>query len=192
MNELAAAFAKLAGTRMALGALLTGTGRPGLPQQNFPLESAQRYFESAVKQLEVLRTTLPLLYEDFALQSPMPALEVGSHPNEEWRYERSQLIQLARDVDEIFEIRSNSELVPLTPQPVSRRRVFISHGRAPVWREVQAFIEKDLSLPTVELAQEPNQGRTVLTKLSEVSDQCDSAVIVMTGDDMDSSGQVRA
>jgi predicted nucleotide-binding protein len=47
-------------------------------------------------------------------------------------------------------------------------------------------------LPVLELAQEPNQGMTVLSKLADAAQQCDSAVIVMTGDDQDAEGQSRA
>jgi predicted nucleotide-binding protein len=70
--------------------------------------------------------------------------------------------------------------------------VFISHGRAKDWYTVQAFIERDLKFSTLELAQEPNLDLTVLAKLASAADECDSAVIVMTGDDKDESGEVRA
>jgi predicted nucleotide-binding protein len=77
-------------------------------------------------------------------------------------------------------------------EPANReRRVFISHGLTTDWREVQAFIEKDLNLLTLELAQEPNRGRTVLQKLEEESERCCYAVIVMTGDDKTEDGQRR-
>jgi predicted nucleotide-binding protein len=48
---------------------------------------------------------------------------------------------------------------------------------------VQPFIEKDVGLETIELAQEPALGRTVIEKLEDSADRCGSAVIVMTGDD---------
>lgn len=72
------------------------------------------------------------------------------------------------------------------------RRIFITHGHAPDWREVQAHIEKDLGIPTLELAQEPNRGRTILQKLSEESDRCCYALIIMTGEDKTQEGQLRA
>ena len=49
---------------------------------------------------------------------------------------------------------------------------------------MQAFIEKDVTLPTLELAQEPNMGRTIIEKLMDNAKLCDRAVIVMTGDDI--------
>ena len=63
------------------------------------------------------------------------------------------------------------------------RRIFISHGRSNDWREVQHYIQRDVKFETLELAQEPSQGRTILQKLDEESDKCGYAVIVMTGDD---------
>jgi hypothetical protein len=63
------------------------------------------------------------------------------------------------------------------------RRIFISHGRSPDWHKAQAYIERDIKIETLELAQEANRGRTVLQKLNEEANRCSYAVIVMTGDD---------
>jgi len=41
-------------------------------------------------------------------------------------------------------------------------------------------------------AQEPNLGRTVIQKLEQEAAKCTSAVIVMTGEDMDADGNLRA
>lgn len=76
--------------------------------------------------------------------------------------------------------------------PDRESRIFITHGRAPDWREVQAYIERDLGIPTLELAQVPNLGRTILQKLKEESDRCCYALIVMTGEDKTEEGQSRA
>jgi predicted nucleotide-binding protein len=95
----------------------------------------------------------------------------------------------------IFEVKANSELrVVVAEEPVSDprpARVFISHGKSPDWREVQDYIERDLTIQTLELAQEPSKGRTVLQKLNEESDKCSFAVVVMTGDDDDGHGAPR-
>jgi predicted nucleotide-binding protein len=57
---------------------------------------------------------------------------------------------------------------------------------------VQSYIEKDLSVDTLELGQQPNRGRTVLQKLDEESDKCCFVVVVMTGDDDVGLGAPRA
>ena len=102
------------------------------------------------------------------------------------------LAQIMRDINYIFEVRAHSSLDAPTSSPQRERRIFISHGTAPDWREVQQFIERDLSIQTLELAQEPNRGRTVLQKLTEESDLCSYAVVVMTGDDRVQDGASRA
>lgn len=70
--------------------------------------------------------------------------------------------------------------------------IFISHGRNDDWREVQAFLEKTLNYNTIELAQQPNKGRNGILKLSQESDKCICATIIMTGDDETKEGEIRA
>jgi predicted nucleotide-binding protein len=195
VSEFQNSIAKLAGIRKAVEASLDEQrGRSiAAPIRNYAPDDVGHYFAGAARQLVVLRTERPHLFGDFRELSVEAETEMGvvngkTFPN---FFARAQLQRLARDIDQIFEIRANSELS--APAAASRpARVFISHGRAPDWREVQSFIERDLKMGTLELAQEPNQGMSILTKLVTAADQCDSAVIVMTGDDFDSEGQIRA
>jgi predicted nucleotide-binding protein len=86
--------------------------------------------------------------------------------------------------------RRVEEIMALTPLP---RRVFITHGHSPAWREVADFIEKEANpkLPILELASRPNKGRTIIEKLEEEAGHCSYAVVVMTGDDL-AEDEVRA
>jgi predicted nucleotide-binding protein len=195
VTELSAAFAKLAGILKAVERLLVETLHPGSrPVIGFDPQQVRHYFESAFAQLTLLRSQRPDLFADFAELDTTPAREMGrmdAAGKPQHYFGRDQLARLVRDIEQIFEIRANSELV--TPAVLlSKRRVFISHGRASDWREVQQYIEKDIELETRELAQEANQGRTILEKLNATASECDSAVIVMTGDDLDASGQIKA
>lgn len=197
MARVAVALAKLAGIRRALDETLNDDYKKAgrLPIQNFSVEEVGRYFTGAAAQLVVLREELPDLFADFVEMPVIPKTEMAKatpQAQAEYRYGRSQLEVLKRDIDQILELRANSELAPPSAAASAPRCVFVSHGRAPDWREVQTYIEKDIGLPTMELAQEANQGRTILAKLWESSQRCDSAVIVMTGDDLDAAGQARA
>lgn len=58
--------------------------------------------------------------------------------------------------------------------------------------QTSKFLEKDASYNTIELAQQPNLGRTILQKLDEEASKCIVAIIVMTGDDVIDESQVRA
>ena len=117
------------------------------------------------------------------MTAPSPGQAAPMH------FSRAQADRLIRDIDQIFEIRANSELEQ--PKPESMRRVFITHGRSNDWRSVQPFIERDIGLSTIELAQEPNMGRTIIEKLIDNAARCDSAVIVMTGDDVANEDEAR-
>ena len=155
------------------------------PIQRFDPAEVHKYFAGAGENVDVLRQFLPRLFATFQLTDLEPAVGIEDGP---WSYSRKQLEILLRDIDEIFEIRANSELAQPVQEGQKVTRIFIGHGRSPVWREVQAYIEKDLLIPTVELAQEPNLGRTVLQKLEEVAMNCSAAVIVVTADDHTDDG----
>lgn len=104
-------------------------------------------------------------------------------------FSHAQLVQFVRDIDQVFEIRANSQLEQ--PKAEVARRVFITHGRSNDWRVVQNFVERDVQLATIELEQEPAKGRTVIEKLEENAARCNSAVIVMTGDDLANDAESR-
>lgn len=192
MNEVTLALAKLAGIRKSVQATLEQTTfQHEHPIGQFPPSEVGSYFTGAVTQLGALQDQLPDLYGDFAPIQAEPNVEMAEGAAERMHFRRNQLEILGRTLDQIFEIRANSELaVPESSSPSPR--VFISHGRASDWREVQSYIERDIKIPTLELAQEPNLGRTVLQKLEQEAAGCTSAVIVMTGEDMDADGNLRA
>lgn len=190
MTELSNAMAKLSGVRKALISAKDENVRRNrgrgevLTRDYFSPDQVQHYFTQAENHLENLKRLLPDLYNDFQTIKTEPETEmapVGREQKVVWNFSRSQVEKLVRDIDQIFEIRANSELEQ--PKQEVLRRVFISHGHSNDWRKVQPFIEKDVELPTIELAQEPNAGRTIIEKLIDNAKRCDSAVIVMTGDD---------
>lgn len=190
MTTVSIALAKLAGTHKALSSAI-GPEAVLRPIQIFKASEVQHYFDGANAQLEILKVQAPDLFGDFVMATAAPNTNSGTN-NATLLYSRSKVRRLINDLEQIFEIRANSDLMPPAASSKAQRRVFISHGRAPDWREVQAYLEKDLKLDTLELAQEPNQGLTIFQKLADAADQCDSAVIIMTGDDIDAAGLSKA
>jgi predicted nucleotide-binding protein len=192
-------MAKLAGIRKTLTAALAEQqhlSRPGMLRRSFAPDVVGYHFKHAEKLVDQLRVLLPALYGDFQPISTEPDQDLSQkegQPRNLW-YGRDQVERLTRDIDQVLEIRANSELSqPVTGSASNAlRRVFISHGRSNDWREVQIYIEKDVRLATLELAQEPNAGQTIIEKLEKNASSCDSAVIVMTGDDINAEGEVRA
>jgi hypothetical protein len=192
MDDVTNAFAKLAGTLKGVQAVLAkeSDNRGARHGRLFEPSDVGHYFKAAARDIQVLKKSLPKLFDDFHEIGVDPTAKMVEGHDPPYTYSRDQVEALARMIDEAFELRANSEL----ERPVADDfdRVFISHGRANYWPVVQSYIEKDLKIPTIELAQQPNEGRTVLQKLDEESDKCSFAVIVMSGDDTDSDGIPRA
>ena len=70
--------------------------------------------------------------------------------------------------------------------------VFIGHGRSPIWRELKDFIEDRLHLPVDEFNRLPVAGVTNIARLSEMMDAAAIAFLVMTAEDEQPDGQLRA
>lgn len=201
MATVATAMAKLAGIRKAIAAVLDEKVNVerlgGRVRTTFAPGLVGYYFRHAKELVDELGALLPDLYGDFQplpVQPRQQMAEKNPDGTPVLYFSRSQLEHLARDIDQVFEIRAHSELAEpaAAARPAIVKRVFISHGRSKDWYEVQAYIEKDIGLRTIELAQEPNAGRTVIEKLEASASACDSAVIVMTGDDIDADGLAKA
>jgi predicted nucleotide-binding protein len=190
-------MAKLAGIEKAVEDVLNenvsrnrSQGEKRLRAQYEP-DLVGHYFIQANEYVNKLKTLLPELYGDFQpieTDATVNMTLTANEPKPNY-YGRQQLERLGRDIGQVFEIRANSQL--RQPTEAKPRRIFITHGRSHDWRAVQAYVEKDVLLQTIELAQQPNMGRTIMEKLFDSAGDCDSAVIVMTGDDV-AGEEVRA
>jgi hypothetical protein len=70
--------------------------------------------------------------------------------------------------------------------------VFVGHGRSQVWRELKDFIEDRLGLPVDEFNSVPVAGIPTTTRLSDLLDAAAFAFLVMTGEDEQADGKIRA
>jgi hypothetical protein len=70
--------------------------------------------------------------------------------------------------------------------------VFIGHGRSLIWRELKDFIEDRLRLPVDEFNRVPVAGVTNIARLSEMLDAAAIAFLIMTGEDEQPDGKIRA
>ena len=71
-------------------------------------------------------------------------------------------------------------------------RVFIGHGRSLIWRELKDFLEDRLGLLVDEYNRVPTAGITTTNRLSAMMDSAGIAFLVLTGEDQQSDGQLRA
>lgn len=70
--------------------------------------------------------------------------------------------------------------------------VFIGHGRSSAWRDLKDFIKDRLGLPYDEFNRVPVAGVTNTTRLSEMLDAAAVAFIIMTAEDEQADGALRA
>lgn len=74
----------------------------------------------------------------------------------------------------------------------AEKKVFIGHGRSPLWRELKDFIQDRLHLPWDEFNRVPVAGMTNIARLSEMLDAAAIALLVMTAEDELAGGGTQA
>lgn len=72
------------------------------------------------------------------------------------------------------------------------KKIFIGHGRSPVWREIKDFISERLKLPWDEFNRESTPGLTTFERLSQMLDDASFAFLVMTAEDEHSDSTFHA
>jgi predicted nucleotide-binding protein len=70
--------------------------------------------------------------------------------------------------------------------------IFIGHGRSPVWRELKDFLKDRLKLKADEFNNVPTAGLATSERLSEMLKNASFAFIVMTAEDEQPDGRMRA
>jgi predicted nucleotide-binding protein len=74
-----------------------------------------------------------------------------------------------------------------------RRRVFVSHGHNKLaLLQLKDFLRSRLRHQPVVLAEQPSKGLTVVEKLEKVSAECSFAIVLLTKDDTQADGGIRA
>jgi predicted nucleotide-binding protein len=71
-------------------------------------------------------------------------------------------------------------------------RIFIGHGHSLVWKDLKDFIENRLKLLSDEFNRVPVAGKTNIDRLSEMLDSASFAFLIMTAEDEQPDGKLRA
>ena len=97
------------------------------------------------------------------------------------------LAQMARNTEAHISRRQASQ-----PTVLMGSNVFIGHGHSPVWRELKDFIEGRLGLATDEFNRVSAAGIPTTERLEEMIEAAGFAFLVMTGEDEQTDGNIRA
>jgi predicted nucleotide-binding protein len=71
-------------------------------------------------------------------------------------------------------------------------KIFIGHGRSPMWRELKDFLQDRLHLKWDEFNREPTAGYTTVARLEKMLDEASFAFLVMTAEDEHSDMKLHA
>lgn len=104
------------------------------------------------------------------------------------------------DLESIYEqLEIYEELLSNTQQAMNadtmnneNKKIFIGHGRSHVWRELKDFIEDTLGLPYEEFNRISPAGRATSDRLKEMLEESCMAFLIMTGEDEQAGGSLRA
>lgn len=92
--------------------------------------------------------------------------------------------ELAKRLDHLQRIVEGLDTLPqVTATPLLGRRIFIGHGRSPLWRELKDFIADRLKLPWDEFNREPVAGYTTSERLQAMMSQTAFALLVLTAEE---------
>ena len=104
------------------------------------------------------------------------------------------------DLESIYErLELYEELPSNTRQTANRdtmnnanKKIFIGHGGSHVWRELKDFIEDTLGLDCVEFNSVSPAGKSTVDRLKEMLAESCMAFLIMTGEDEQPDGKLRA
>ena len=99
--------------------------------------------------------------------------------------------ELAEIAKQIAEHLARQMSQPL-PSSVHGKNVFIGHGKSPIWLQLKEFIRGELGLQVDEFDGVPTAGMAISDRLMAMLDSAQIAFLVMTGEDEQPSGELRA
>ena len=100
---------------------------------------------------------------------------------------------LRKRIGHLQRIIEGLETLPKSAQtPLFGKRIFIGHGRSPLWRELKDFISERLKLPWDEFNREAVAGYTTSERLHTMMNQAGFALLVTTAEEQDAEAQLHA
>ena len=119
---------------------------------------------------------------------------------EEITEHRENISRWINELESIYEQLGLYEELPSdTQQPTNQgtmnnenKKIFIGHGRSHIWRELKDFIEDTLGLDCVEFNSVSPAGKPTVNRLKEMLEESCMAFLIMTGEDEQPDGKLRA
>ena len=119
----------------------------------------------------------------------LPDQYVYGFTSEEEAKNALQTIAQSINRDSLVDLSLNTDLGII---PNNQTRVFIGHGGSHIWRELKDFIVETLGLEYEEFNRISPAGKTNKERLKEMLEVCGMAFLIMTGEDEQADGTLRA
>lgn len=101
--------------------------------------------------------------------------------------------ELANRVAHVRRFVESLEALPQATQtPLRGKRIFIGHGRSPLWRELKDFIADRLGLPWDEFNREAVAGVTTSERIERMMSEAAFAFLIMTAEEEHADAKVYA
>ena len=101
--------------------------------------------------------------------------------------------ELEKRVAHVRRLVDSLESLPqATKTQLQGKRIFIGHGRSPLWRELKDFIAGRLGLPWDEFNREPVAGVTTSERLERMMSDAAFAFLIMTAEEEHADSKVHA
>ena len=149
------------------------------------------------------KTLFGTLFDD----SPLPwwhgtitAYTIGQSLSREISNYTEKIPQWINELESVYEqLEVYEELPNNTQQPMNNdavnnenKKIFIGHGGSHIWRELKDFIEDTLNLSCEEFNRIPAAGKSTSDRLKEMLEVSCMAFLIMTGEDEQADGSLRA
>ena len=124
----------------------------------------------------------------------------GQSLYEEIADHKESISRWINNLESVYErLELYEELPSNTQQTMNRdtmnnenKKIFIGHGGSPMWRELKDFIEDTLGLDCVEFNSVSPAGKSTVDRLKEMLEESCMAFLIMTGEDEQPDGKLRA
>ena len=85
-----------------------------------------------------------------------------------------------------------NRLKPIQNTASNSRTIFVGHGRSPLWRELKDYLQDRLEFVVDEFNRVPTAGLSTSSRLATMLDTAGLAFLVMTAEDEQTNGTLRA
>lgn len=89
-------------------------------------------------------------------------------------------------------VQALESLPAVSAAPLSGKRIFIGHGRSPLWRELKDFLADRLRLPYDEFNRESTAGHHTTDRLQTMLNEAAFAFLIMTAEEEHSDSTIHA